>query len=49
VAAGIDKPFSFKSNHKAEQKKLEKALIVRNLQELTSATAKEKNEITSLF
>lgn len=42
VTAGTDKPFSFKSNLKAEHEKLVKALIGRKLRELISATTKEK-------
>lgn len=48
MAAGIDKPFLFKSNLKAEHEKFVKALIARKLRELTSATAKEKTKIKSL-
>ena len=48
MAAGTDKPFSFKSNLKAEHEKSEQSLIARKLRELTSATANEKKEIKSL-
>lgn len=49
MAAGIQKPFWFRFNLKAEHEKSEKKLIARKVRELTSATAKEKKTNKKTF